>query len=85
MDLLPFFCPLFSALIHKVLEDGQGIHTVFRVGDRTGHTLRMPLDSPDGKAYVLHSFHDGMAVGIGPGHQPSDPFPGPLKPGGGSC
>ena len=35
MDLLPFFCPLFSALIHKVLEDGQGIHTVFRVGDRT--------------------------------------------------
>ena len=68
MDLLPFFCPLFSALIHKVLEDGQGIHTVFRVGDRTGHTLRMPLDGPDGKAYVLHSFHDGMAVGIGPGH-----------------
>ena len=60
IDLLPFFCPLFSALIHKVLEDGQGIHTVFRVGDRTGHTLRMPLDAQDRTLWGVQTLGDAV-------------------------
>ena len=57
---------LLLTLFDKVLEDRHGVNTFCRVCNRTGHTLRMPLNRPHWKSFMLDCFDQFMTIGVGP-------------------